>query len=82
MDKAKKGFLPVLQGVSLSTAQRPTTTEDREKMSTVPYALAIGSIMYSMLCTTPDVNFDISLVGRYQSNPGVDHWIAVKNILK
>ena len=38
--------------------------------------------MYAMLCTRPDVCLAISLVGRYQSNPGVDHWIAVKNILK
>ena len=73
MDKSKKGFLPVLQGVRLSTTQCPTTTEDREKMSIVPYASAIGSIMYAMLCTRPDVNLAISLVGRYQSDPGVDH---------
>ena len=38
--------------------------------------------MYAMLCTRPDVCLAISLVGRYQSNPGVDHWTAVKNILK
>src|ERR687898_645814 len=78
MDQSKKGFLPVLQGVQLSTAQCPTTTEDREKMSDVPYASAIGSIMYAMLCTRPDVSLAISLAGRYQSNPGVDHWTAVK----
>ena len=38
--------------------------------------------MYAMLCTRPDVCLVISLAGRYQSNLGVDHWIAVKNILK
>jgi hypothetical protein len=38
--------------------------------------------MYAMLCTRPDVCLAISLAGRYQSNPGVDHWIVVKNILK
>ena len=82
MDQAKKGFLPVLQGVKLSQTQCPTTAEDREKMKDVPYASAIGSIMYAMLCTRPDVCLAISLAGRYQSNPGVDHWTAVKNILK
>ena len=51
-------------------------------MKGVPYALAIGSIMDAMLCTRPDVCLAISLAGRYQSNPGVDHWTAVKNILK
>ena len=49
MDKAKKGFLPVLQGVKLSQTQCPTTAEDREKMKVIPYASAIGSIMYAML---------------------------------
>ena len=74
MDQAKKGFLPVLQGVKLSKTQCQTTAEDREKMKNVPYASAIGSIMYAMLCTRPDVCLAISLPGRYQSNPGVDHW--------
>ena len=55
---------------------------DIEEMSVIPYASAIGSIMYAMLCTRPDVNLDISLVGRYQSNPGKEHWTMVKNILK
>ena len=82
MDQSKKGFLPVLQGVRLSSAQCPTTAEDKEEMSFIPYASAIGSIMYAMLCTRPDVNLVVSLVGRYQSNPGKEHWTAVKNILK
>ena len=82
MDQSKKGFLPVLQGVKLSSAQCPTTAEDIEEMSVIPYASAIGSIMYAMLCTRPDVNLAVSLVGRYQSNPGMEHWTAVKNILK
>src|SRR4051812_34203440 len=73
MDQAKKGFLPVLQGVKLSQTQCPTTAEDREKMKDVPYASSIGSIMYAMLCTRPDVWLAIILAGRYQSNPGVDH---------
>ena len=51
-------------------------------MKVIPYASAIGSIMYAMLCTRPGVCLSISLAWRYQSNPGVDHWTAVKNILK
>ena len=82
MDQAKKGFLPVLQGVKLSQTQCPTTAEDREKMKVIPYASAIGSIMYAMLCTRPNVCLAISIAGRYQSNPRVEHWTAVKNILK
>ena len=72
----------MLQGVKLSETQCPTTAEDREKMKVIPYASAICSIMYAMLCTRPDACHAISIVGRYQSNPGVGHWAAVKNILK
>ncbi len=82
MENSKKGFLPVLQGMRLSKTQSPTTAADREKMSSVPYASAVGSLMYAMLCTRPDINLAISLVGRYQSDPGTEHWTAVKNILK
>ena len=81
-DQAKKGLFPVLQGVKLSQTQCPTTAEDREKMKVILDASAIGFIMYAMLCTRPDVCLAISIAGRYQSNPGVDHWTAVKNILK
>ena len=53
MDQSKKGFLPVLHGVKLSQTQCPTIAEDREKMKVIPYASAIGAIMYAMLCTGP-----------------------------
>ena len=82
MDLSKKGFLHVLQGVKLSKTQSPTTAEERERMKVIPYASAIGSIMYAMLCTRPDVYLAIGLAGRYQSDPGVDHWTAVKIILR
>ena len=51
-------------------------------MSKIPYASAIGSIMYAMLCTRPDVSYALSITSKYQSNLGESHWIAVKNILK
>ena len=57
-------------------------TEERENMKVVPYASAIGSIMYAMLCTRPDIAHAVSLTSRYQSDPGMEHWTAVKNILK
>ena len=82
MENSKKGFLPMLQGKVLSKTQSPVTAEDREIMNNVPYASAIGSIMYAMLCTRPDVCHAVSLTSRYQSDPGVEHWSAVKNILK
>ena len=51
-------------------------------MGKVPYASAIRSIMYAMLCTRPDVSFALSVTSRYQSDPGEIHWTMVKTILK
>ena len=51
-------------------------------MSMIPYASTIRSIMYAMLCTRPDVSYALSVTSRYQSNPGMGHWVVVKNILK
>ena len=60
----------------------PKTPEKRERMKMIPYALAVGSIMYAMLCTRPDVAYALGIVSRYQADPGEDHWKAVKNIIK
>ena len=38
--------------------------------------------MYAMICTRPDVSYALSMVSRYQENPGPSHWTTVKNILK
>ncbi|KAK6120832.1 hypothetical protein DH2020_045427 [Rehmannia glutinosa] len=51
-------------------------------MSRIPYASAVGSLMYAMLCTRPDICYAVGVVSRYQSNPGEEHWVAVKHILK
>ena len=50
-------------------------------MKVIPYALAIGSIKYAMLCNKPAVYLAMSLARGYDSDPGVDHWTAVKVIL-
>jgi hypothetical protein len=73
MDGSKKGSLPMLQGKTLSKTQSLATAEDREEMNKIPYASALGSIMYAMLCTRPDVAHPISLTSRYQSDPGLEH---------
>ncbi|KAJ9544557.1 hypothetical protein OSB04_024264 [Centaurea solstitialis] len=82
MDESKKGFIPMQHGIVLSKTQCPVSSQDQDKMKLVPYASAIGSIMYAMLCTRPDVAYSVSVTSRYQQNPGEPHWVAVKNILK
>ena len=82
MMDSKKGFIPLQQGVVLSRKDSPSTREQREYMSKIPYASAIGSIMYAMLCTRLDVAHALSMTSRFQQDPGEKHWAAVKGILK
>ena len=58
------------------------TPEEMEQMAKVPYASTIGSLMYAILCTRPDIAYAVSVTSMYQSNPGLEHWVAVKSILK
>ncbi|KAK8644562.1 hypothetical protein V6N13_123865 [Hibiscus sabdariffa] len=82
MEESKRGFLPMRHGISLLKEMCPSTPQERERMSQIPYALAIGSIMYAMICTRPDLSYALSMTSRYQANPGEGHWTALKNILK
>ena len=82
MQNSKKGLLPFRHGVPLSKDMCPKTQKEIEEMAKVPYASAVGSLMYAMLCTRPDICYAVSMVARYQSNPGQGHWTAVKHILK
>ena len=51
-------------------------------MENIPYASIVGSIMYAQTCTRPDISFVVGMLGRYQSNPGLDHWKAAKKVLR
>ena len=82
MHNSKKGFLPFRHGVYLSKQQSPKTTEKIEAMKNIPYASAVGSLMYAMLCTRFDICYAIGMESRYQNNPRKPHWEAVKHILK
>ena len=82
MQDSKKGLLPTQHGIILYKEQCPKIPQEEEDMRRIPYASTIGSLMYAMLCTRPNICYAVGIVNRYQSNPGMGHWIAVKHILK
>jgi hypothetical protein len=59
----------------------PKTKEDIEYMSRVPYSSAIGSLMYAMVCTRPNIAHVVGVVSKYMKNIGKEHWEALKWIL-
>nr|GEV61072.1 hypothetical protein [Tanacetum cinerariifolium] len=68
--------------LKLSKSQGASTPAELKRMQNVPYASAVGSIMYAVRCTRPDVAFTQNVTRRFQQNPGDLHWTTVKNILK
>ena len=51
-------------------------------MAKIPYASAVGSLMYAMIATRPDIAFAVGVVARYMATPGRKHWDAVKGIMR
>ena len=81
-EKTKPVSTPLAPHFKLSASQCPKTEEEREYMSKVPYSNAVGSLMYAMVCTRPDISHAVGTVSRYMHNPGKEHWQAVKWILR
>ncbi|CAM8981006.1 unnamed protein product [Rhodiola kirilowii] len=82
MHDSKPAMIPLGGHLVLSKEDCPKDETDRKKMSSIPYDVAVGSVMYCMLCTRPDLAFGISVLSRFMSNPGESHWNAMKFLLK
>ena len=82
LDNAKAVSCPLAAHFKLSTKQCPSTDEMKKEMQNFPYASAVESLMYAMVCTRPDIAHAVNTVSRFMSNPGRPHWEAVKWILR
>nr|GEV77678.1 retrotransposon protein, putative, Ty1-copia subclass [Tanacetum cinerariifolium] len=82
IDNGKSVKIPLGGHFKLSLNDCPIRDCDVERTSKVPYANAVGSLMYLMVFTRPNIAYAVSVVSRYLANPGKNHWEAVKWILK
>ena len=82
MHDAKPVSTPLAGHFRLSKDQSSTTEDEKKQMDKIPYASAIGSLMYAMICTRPDIAHAVGVVSRFMSNPGKQHWEAVKWIFR
>ena len=71
-----------MKGDKLSLNQCPKNDLEKESMKNIPYASAVGSLMYAQVCTRPDVAYAIGVLRRYQSNLGMDHWRVAKKVMR
>nr|GEV40359.1 hypothetical protein [Tanacetum cinerariifolium] len=82
MDNSKHGHIPMQERLELNKTQGASTPKEVKRMQNVPYASDVGSIMYAVRCTRPNVAFTQNITSCFQQNPGEYHWTVVKNILK
>ncbi|GJW88961.1 retrotransposon protein, putative, ty1-copia subclass [Tanacetum coccineum] len=68
MDNSKRGHIPMQERLDLNKTQGASTPEEVKRMQNVPYASVVGSIMYAVRCTRPDVAFAQNITSRFQTN--------------
>lgn len=72
MKNAKSVGTPLEGHFKLRSSQSPLSEKEKE-MTTTPYASAVGSMMYAMVCTRSDMAYAIGVVCRFLANPGKEH---------
>jgi len=58
--------------------QTPADVEMKDK----PYMRAVGKLNWLALATRPDISYTVSQLARFNSNPGPQHWQAVKRLFR
>jgi hypothetical protein len=74
--------VPIPVGVKLFADQCPKRHEEEEEMYHVPYACAVGSLMYAMVCTRLDISHAMGVFSRYMSKPRKEHWTTIKRVFR
>ena len=82
MQDCKPGDTPVAKDNKFSLSQCPKNNLEVKEMQKIPYASVVGCLMYAQVCTRSDIAFIVRMLGRYLSNPGMDHWRAVKRVFR
>jgi transposase InsO family protein len=77
-----KGISTPLDLLKLTREMCPQSPDDAALMERIPYQSAIGSLMYLMLGTRPDLAAAVGILSQFASSPGPQHWVAVKRVLR
>ena len=73
---------PLAPGTQLSSADCPTSQDEKDEMATRPYRELIGALTRIALGTRPDIAFATSLLAHFNHNPGRAHLKAAKRVLR
>ena len=82
MQDCKLVKVPILVGTKLYVHQCPKSEEEIEYMDHVPYASAVGCLMYAMVYTRPNITHAVGVLSRYMTTPGKEHWTNIKRVFR
>ena len=82
MKDSKVVGTPLSHHTKLSMKQCPQSDEEKRRIEGTPYASEVGSIMYDMVSSRPDLSYAISVISRFMENLGQVHWQALKWVLR
>jgi hypothetical protein len=82
MSNVKPISIPLASHFNLSSSLCRSTDDENDNMSCVPYANVVGSLMYVMVSTGPNISHVVGVVSRYMENPRKEHWGIVKWVLR
>ncbi|GJX27182.1 retrotransposon protein, putative, ty1-copia subclass [Tanacetum coccineum] len=78
MENSKKMYTPMMEKPDYRKSQGARTPSEVQRMQRVPYDSAIGSIMYAVRYTRPDVAFAQNLYSYFQQNPEAEYFAAAE----
>ena len=82
MKNSKPVSTPLASHFKLSKRLCPSIEKEKGEMSVIPYSSAVGTLMYAMVCTSPDISHAVTIVSRFLANPSKAHYEVVKWIFK
>ena len=72
---------PMVTGATFSTSDSPSTPTQVAHMHGIPYAEAIGSVLWPVIVSRPDAAFAVSTLSQFIQNPRPAHWEALKRVI-
>jgi hypothetical protein len=73
---------PAEPGLPLTSNMSPQQEKEKEEMRSIPYKEAVGALLYLSTTTRPDISYAVGQVAKFCQNPGIQHWKAVKRIVR
>ncbi|CAI9756700.1 unnamed protein product [Fraxinus pennsylvanica] len=82
MQNCTLGDVPIIKGDTFKKAQCPRNELERESIKMIPYTSVVRSLMYAQVCTKSNIAYAVSVLSRFQSILGQEHWKVVKIFMR